>query len=1015
MANLSWLSGLVSEDEGSIKLLNGTNLSFSGSEILLSNGPATNILHEFDVSTYASGHYIIHAECGANQRETINATVVAKDDGASITIYGRVNTGVNLINVQADIDQGLLKIFVNPAVEGLQNVRVTSFATLAQSIVESFSKATVYYYVKTDNVPKFLITAGLYSSDSSAPILTFFKGLVYRLDQSDPSNDQDPLIIGTVANDANSSVDTGISYYLDNKAVTKSTYLNDFQTSSTRYIEISVGNNYPDTLFYFSNNRTNLGNQISIVETSDTGSSGGGSSGGGGGTGGTISGANQELSNLGVTAINSSLVPAVDSSIDLGSSFSKWKDLYLSGNSLILGNATITSSGSSINLPAGTTVGGQPIGGGGGGGGGFSIIRVPGQSEIDSITSNSILNFAAGSNISLSTNPFTGTIIISSSSSGGGGSGTTSNSFSNISVPGQAPVIADQPEQTLTLIAGPNISLTTNPAGDAITISASSSGGGTASGVSSGQANRLAYYATSGAVIQDAGPNLEWNGTFLQIVGTTYITGQKNYIRQYWDTLGDLNIEAPPNIWRGMIAYSGDIGRVYYAHNNSWNRLARFDELPTIPNSFRIVNAGGETIEASSSNTSLSILGGVGIDISADPETNSILITNTGGGSGGDGTFGIEDAQDAAAAMFITGQHTGITFTYDDFNNRLNATVSATAGIYTDEQAQDAAASLFSTGVHNGITFTYDDAANSLSASIFNDNAREYIQDQAAALLTSGSHTNITFVYDDLNNRINATAGQTSVAFTQLTEVTQANITIDDIYSQASTKLTVTNSGASAYLFSQYTGNNPTLYVTAGTTIAFKLNASGHPFLIQTAVGVNITSGLVHCSTSGVTSVDASAQSKDSGTLYWRIPENTTGFFRYQCSLHSGMRGDIHVVSNKLENISTLTGSTGVVPHDFNKNLVWLHSNIAANFTANFTNVPASTTQSQAINFTLILLQGLTGYLPNAVQIDGVSQTINWQDNQTPTPSANKKEIVSFSLIRNGVTWIVLGSLSSYG
>lgn len=1012
MSNLSWLSKLVSEDENSIKFLNGTNLSFTGSEILVSDGPTFNVLHEFDVSTYASGHYIIHAECGANQRETINATVVAKDDTAAITVYGRVNTGVNLINVQADIDEGLLKVYVNSAVAGLQNIRVTSFATLAQSIVESFSKATVYYFSKTNSTPKYLINSGPYSADDVSPTLTFYRGLVYRIDQSDLSNNLDPLIVGTTIDDVNSAYESGVVYYLDNKVVNRSDYLSGYLSSNNRYIEITPKETYPDLLYYFSANRSGLGNQISVTSISDTGTSGGGSTGGSTG-GGTVSGANQELSNLGVTAINASLVPAVDSSIDLGSAFSKWKDLYLSGNSLILGNATITSTGSAINLPSGTTVGGQPIGAGGGGNA-FSTFRVSGQSDINAPSSNSVITFVAGSNISLVTNPFTGSVTISSSSTGGGG-GTAGNSFSTISVPGQAPVVADQPEQTLTLIAGPNISLTTNPAGDAITISASSSGGGTASGVSSGQANRLAYYATSGAVIQDSGPNLEWNGTFLQIVGTTYITGQKNYIRQYWDTLGDLNIEAPPNVWRGMIAYSGDIGRVYYAHNNVWNRLARFDELPVIPNSFRTITAGGQTVSASSSNTSVSILGGVGIEISSDPSTNSILITNTGGGTGGDSGFGIEDAQDAVASMFITGQHTGITFTYDDFNNRLNAAVTATAGIYTDEQAQDAAASLFSTGIHNGITFTYDDNANSLSASIFNDNAKEYIQDQAAALLTSGVHTNITFVYDDLNNRINATAGQTSVAFTQLTEVSQANITIDDIYSQASTKLIVTSSGTSAYLFSQYTGNNPTLYVTAGSTVAFKLNAPGHPFLIQTAVGVNITTGLVHCSTSGATSLDASAQSKDSGTLYWRIPENVTGFFRYQCASHAGMRGDIHVVSNKLENISTLTGSTGVVAHDFNKNLVWLHSNISANFTANFTNVPASTTQSQVINFSLILLQGLTGYYPNAVQIDGVSQTINWQDNQTPTPTANKKEIVNFSLIRNGVTWVVLGSMSSYG
>jgi plastocyanin len=941
MSNLSWLSGLISENEGSVKLLNGTNLAFSGTEIVVSDGPTLNILHEFDIGTYGSAHYVIHAECGTDQRETLNASVVAKYDAASITVYGRINTGVNLINLQADITDGVLKLYATSAVQGLQKIRVTAFATLAESIVDVESNATVYYFSKVNATPKYTLNLGLYSIDETAPSLTFYKGLTYRIDQSHSSNSQDPILVGETTDAVNSPYALGVSYYLDNKKVIRQTYtdLTRYQSASSRYIEVSVGDTYPDTLYYYSSTRPQLGNTISIASMVDVGSAGSGSSGSGGSITPTT-GANQELSNLGVTAINSSLIPAVDSSIDLGSAFNKWKDLYLSGNTLFLGNASITATGNAVNLPAGSTVGGQTIGAGGVDSG-FSVVAVAGQSNILA-SNNSSINFAAGANITLTTDALTGTITIASASGGGG---VTGNAFTTIAVSGQSPVVAESATETLTLIAGPNITLTTNPAGDAVTISASATGTGGASGVSSGQANRLAYYASTGSIVQDSGPNLEWNGTFLQLIGTVYVTGQKSYVRQYWDSLSDLNIEAPPNVWRGMVAYSGDTGRVYYAHNGAWNRLARFDEIPATVNAFGRIQAGGQTIASTIPNDILSIVGGVGIEVSSDPTTKTLLITNTGGGTGGDSGFSAEDAQDSAASLFLTGQHTGITFTYDDFNNRINAAVTAIAGIYTDEQAQDAAGLALTSGVHNGITFTYDDANNRIDASIFNDSAREYIQDQSAALFTAGVHSNISFTYDDANNRINASvlspnifstiavSGQLNVvadstsdtltlvagtgiaittnattdaititstvsggvtAFTGLSD--RADLTVDRFYLPAITMLSTTNNGASSYRFDQYgVVDNPTVYAINGTTIAFNLNVPGHPFLIQTSGGVNYNEGLTHVTALGVVTTGAAAQGKTDGTLYWKIPISISGNYRYICAIHGGMVGVISI------------------------------------------------------------------------------------------------------------------------
>lgn len=55
--------------------------------------------------------------------------------------------------------------------------------------------------------------------------------------------------------------------------------------------------------------------------------------------------------------IGSDLLPSADSAYDLGSSSFKWKSLYLSGNTIFLGDASISASGTSITLPAGSTIG----------------------------------------------------------------------------------------------------------------------------------------------------------------------------------------------------------------------------------------------------------------------------------------------------------------------------------------------------------------------------------------------------------------------------------------------------------------------------------------------------------------------------------------------------------------------------------------------------------------------------------------------------------------------------------
>jgi hypothetical protein len=119
-------------------------------------------------------------------------------------------------------------------------------------------------------------------------------------------------------------------------------------------------------------------------------------------------------------------------------------------------------------------------------------------------------------------------------------------------------------------------------------------------------------------------------------------------------------------------------------------------------------------------------------------------------------------------------------------------------------------------------------------------------------------------------------------------------------------------------------------------------------------------------------------------------------------------------LSQTAEVITTAkTGSTGIVAHDLTTGSTFYHTGIVANFTANFTNVP--TTDNRTIVVSLFLIQGVTAYLSNTVQIDGVQQTILWSNATAPVPTSNRKELVSFSLVRQAATWSVFGQLSSYG
>jgi plastocyanin len=141
--------------------------------------------------------------------------------------------------------------------------------------------------------------------------------------------------------------------------------------------------------------------------------------------------------------------------------------------------------------------------------------------------------------------------------------------------------------------------------------------------------------------------------------------------------------------------------------------------------------------------------------------------------------------------------------------------------------------------------------------------------------------------------------GPTGVStFSGTTDATAASITIDEVAYSAIARLVVTANGTTAYQFnSHYSGDDPTIFVLGGATIAFNLSEASHPFKLQHDTGsgfTDITSGLIHSTTGGTLTTDVNAQGKVTGTLYWNVPVTAaSGGYRYICGTHAGMTGTI--------------------------------------------------------------------------------------------------------------------------
>jgi len=103
----------------------------------------------------------------------------------------------------------------------------------------------------------------------------------------------------------------------------------------------------------------------------------------------------------------------------------------------------------------------------------FAVIAVAGQSNVVADSSTDTLTLVAGTGISITTDAGADSITITNSAA-------ATNTFSTVAVSGQSNVVADSPADTLTIAAGTGIAITTDAGTDTVTITSTVTAGATA-------------------------------------------------------------------------------------------------------------------------------------------------------------------------------------------------------------------------------------------------------------------------------------------------------------------------------------------------------------------------------------------------------------------------------------------------------------------------------------------------------------------------------------------------------
>lgn len=110
--------------------------------------------------------------------------------------------------------------------------------------------------------------AVFYIDNVAQASLSMTRGNIYRFDQNNSSNSTAPLSLSETDdgdNDGGSPYGTGVSYWLNNIEVNRTSYLSGFSSAVSRFIQIEVAVAAPNTLYYYAVGQADYGGAIAVT------------------------------------------------------------------------------------------------------------------------------------------------------------------------------------------------------------------------------------------------------------------------------------------------------------------------------------------------------------------------------------------------------------------------------------------------------------------------------------------------------------------------------------------------------------------------------------------------------------------------------------------------------------------------------------------------------------------------------------------------------------------------------
>ena len=198
--------------------------------------------------------------------------------------------------------------------------------------------------------------------------------------------------------------------------------------------------------------------------------------------------------------------------------------------------------------------------------------------------------------------------------------------------------------------------------------------------------------------------------------------------------------------------------------------------------------------------------------------------------------------------------------------------------------------------------------------------------------------------------------------------------------------------------------NKPTLFDGDYNSLTNK------PTLVTTLSGLTDTSTAVIDNGYLVYSI----QSGTHNTQALHISHDTTPDLGGNLNTNShSITGGLKLVDNGIiEKFDTHTGLVSGINLNAQTSHSLYISSATNNKTLSVSNLSLSSNQGS--NITVIWNQGSTPYMVTALNVNGTSQTINWQGGSAPAGTANGVDIISFTIYYTGSAYVVMGQSVSY-